>query len=201
MSLHVAIIPEDATYDASILKPVITAMLKLIGKPNAKIEVVNGNPKIQGKSVQQAQLDKICDKYKSSIIIIARDNDCVKENKVEKSLDEYCRIKQPAGIQITCVVAQQEIEAWLLVNQITKLNSSIQNIRNNCVQVSLPNNINKSILKDTVFRPFINQHGNSRMPDEGREKLMTENLNINDLMNKCEELGGLREKLAALLPA
>lgn len=190
MSLRVAVIPEDATYDASILKPVMSALFKLIGKENAKINVINGNPKIQGKSIQTKQIDEICDKYRNHLIIIARDNDCVPGTQVEQSLEQKCLEKQQAipKTKITCVVAKEEVEAWLLVNQKDKLqNLSINDIRSDCH------------LKENIFAPFMKEYGDVRLPDEGRERLMIEGLNIADLMNKCDELGRLKNKLEILL--
>jgi hypothetical protein len=40
LSCRVLVIPEDPTHDQYILKPVVEAMFRSLGKPNARVEVL-----------------------------------------------------------------------------------------------------------------------------------------------------------------
>ena len=184
MSFRVLIVPEDPTWDRYILKPLIETMLARLNKPQAKVKILE-NPRVQGLSDVKAKLAKVVDRHRHyqwlPLLVDADGNDRSEEfRSIEK------RYTSPPML---CCAGVQEIEAWLLAGHIDRLPEPWSQIR---AEVSL---------KETYFRPFMNQHGDLTRPGAGRETLMAATLNnYPGLLDRCPELATLETRIQETIP-
>ncbi|HLJ28946.1 MAG TPA: hypothetical protein VKY85_19705 [Candidatus Angelobacter sp.] len=94
------------------------------------------------------------------------------------------------GLTLICECAVQEVEVWLLAGHTDKLGQPWQEIRSN-VDV-----------KESVFLPFLAQHGDMRRAGGGRDLLMYETLNnYNGLLARCPEIRALQDRVCAAVAA
>ncbi len=186
MSFRVVVTPEDARDNGYILKPLVERMLAECGRPNARVEVLN-TPRARGYNQAKTFLaDHVFDSYRQHDLILFLPDADGKDRS-----EEFRRLEQIAGTKgarLLCCAGIQEIEVWLLAGHIAKLSASWDQVRAN-LQV-----------KETIFRPFLAQHGNRMAPGEGRAELMKETLqNYNGLLGKCPELNALQERVKQAL--
>ncbi len=104
--------------------------------------------------------------------------------------DEFAALEVRArelGARLLCCAAIPEIEAWVLAGHVENLRISWAEVRA------------KRDLKESVFEPFLNEHGDSRRASGGRDLLMEETLrNYRGLTARCPELGQLEDRVRAL---
>jgi hypothetical protein len=181
----VLIVPEDPTYNGSILNPLVRRMLETCGKPNAKV-VVLANPKASGYEHAKSLLPEIAERYAHfDILLFLVDADGHNRDAAFAQLEANAR---QAGVRLLCCAAVQEIEAWLLAGHLDKLETNWAEIRN---EVSV---------KERFFMPFLQRYGDSRRASGGRDLLMIEALaNYGAILQRCPELNDLRERLCQAL--
>lgn len=185
MSYKVLIVPEDPTYNGSILQPLIERMMRELGKANAKIVVLT-NPKLCGFEHAKGEIEAVCKRYPHyDLILFLPDRD----GKLgrEESLTKLTEKLQAKGIPFIAIAAHQEVEVWLLAGHKTKIAGNWQQIRED---VSV---------KENIFKPFIDEHGDEG-PSGGRERLMKDTLkNFRGLLQSCPELKELMESIRIIL--
>jgi len=112
--------------------------------------------------------------------------DC--DGKHQSRADLFSSLERKLGPKLICCAAVEEVEAWLLAGHIDMLPRPWPEIR---ADVSV---------KEKVFAPFLREHGDSRRPGGGREELMQQTLtNLRGLLERCEELARLQERICAAL--
>ncbi len=153
--MNVLIIPEDFRNDQYVLKPVIKAMLKTVGRPRAKV-IVCKDPLLG--SVEQAlrweRIQEIITRYQSmvDVFLLCVDRDSLPGRR--SRLDELERFFAEN--------AWQELEVWLLAGHDLPREWPWQEIR----QERDP--------KERYFVPFAKSRGVFDEPGEGRKSLAME---------------------------
>jgi hypothetical protein len=92
-----------------------------------------------------------------------------------------------SGIRLLCCAANPEVEAWVLAGHRQKPAAKWSEV------------VSHHRLKEEVFEPFLNKHGDPRGPGGGREALMKAALsNYRGLLDVCPELKELHGRLLGL---
>ncbi|MGD0091767.1 MAG: hypothetical protein ABSE73_17770 [Planctomycetota bacterium] len=182
MSFSVLIIPEDPTHNGYILKPLVERMMRELGKPQARVKVLE-NPKLNGyDDALRAIEEDLPLRYKHfDLWLFLPDADKA------KNLAGLERELEAQGICLRCCAAKPEVEAWLLAGHREKLNLDWKHVRKH------------ARLKEMVFATFLEKYGDARAPGGGRSALMEATLRGYDgLLTACDELKGLQERLKQL---
>ncbi|MBV9869351.1 MAG: hypothetical protein JO214_01885, partial [Frankiaceae bacterium] len=112
MSYRVALVCEDHTLDQFVLRPVVEALLREVGKPRAIVRAVT-DPQLRGIGDLKRELCGIVARYStvSDLIIIAIDRDCLDARADSfQALLDTCDGREKAVL----VVARQELEVWAM---------------------------------------------------------------------------------------
>lgn len=178
--MNVLVIPEDFRKDQYMLKPIITAMLKELGKPNAKVRVCQ-DPLLGGVSeaLKWDRIAEIVNRYvmvNLFLLCVDRDGNASRKAKL-------LNIEQKANDLLSgsnrCLISEnawQEIEVWVLAGQDLPSDWSWQDIRNE---------VNP---KETYFYPFAKQRRLLYEPGEGRKTLAEESARRYDRIRQlCPE--------------
>lgn len=181
MAFVVQIISEDHTNDQFILKPLVEKLFEKLGKPNAKVALIN-NPRLKGFEHALSEVNNICEAYDfADLILFLPDRDC--KNQRSESLAVLENKKREEGIPFFAECAIEEVEAWLLSGHLDKLDSNWTEIRADCS------------VKENVFEPFLLEHGNDN-PGNGRVELMQETLlKYNGMKQRCPEIQRLATRI------
>ena len=184
MSYNVLVISEDYSKDRYILHPLVSRLFRECGKPNAKITIWP-NRTVRGfESVRKELATIIRDFPQTQLFLFLPDCDGKHQSRAEL----FRQLQNEHGPKLLCCAAVEEVEAWLLAGHIEKLDRSWADVR---ADVSV---------KENVFEPFLRQHGDSRRPGGGGEELMQETLaNLRGLLERCDELARLQERLCDAL--
>jgi hypothetical protein len=181
VSLRVEVVPEDPRHNGAILKPLFERMLHECGRPNADVEVLT-SPRIRGITHLQRELPGIIGRYGwKHIIIVVIDSDGADRSGFCQTLEAMGRDPKPA---VFACAAVQEVETWLLAGHAGRLSAPWAAVRDN------------PRVKEDVFQPFLELHGNAGMPSGGREELMRQGLeNYASILQRCPELADLEARV------
>lgn len=185
MSFRVLVVPEDPTYNGYILSPLVSRILRECGRTNARVTVLS-NPKTSGyDNAKTLLVNQILETYSHFDLILFLPDADGNDRSVEFAALE-ARARE-LGAKLLCCAAIPEIEAWVLAGHVEKLERSWAEVR------AEPN------LKESVFEPFLLEHGDPRRASGGRDLLMEQTLrNYRGLTARCPELGQLEECVRAL---
>jgi hypothetical protein len=179
MSLKVLVIPEDPLYNGAILKPIAERVLEGAGWSQAIVNVLT-TPRVRGiADAKRAIREDLPRRYRHvPLWLFLPDADRAGDlSGLERDL-------QAQAITLLCCAAQPEVEAWLFAGHRDRLGLPWRAIREH------------RNLKEEVFEPFLAEHGDLRLPDEGRGMLVRETLrNYRGLLEVCPELKELEERL------
>jgi len=160
--VNVLVIPEDFRKDQYMLKPIIEAMLKKIGKGTAIVRVCQ-NPNLGGigQALKWEKIQEIIERYPMvDLFLLCVDRDGYPGRR--KSLDN---IEVAAGNILTnnklflAENAWQEIEVWVLAGHKLPKTWTWKKIRAD---------INP---KENFYLPYAKQLGVVNLPSEGRKEL------------------------------
>jgi len=164
--MNVLVIPEDFRKDQYMLKPIFMAMMKEVGKPNAKVRVCQ-DPLLGGvnEALKWERIQEIIERYKGMVNLFVL---CVDRDGKEGRKGALTTIEQQAiniltgGRLLLAENAWQEIEVWVLAGH------------------NLPSDWNWQVVRDevnpkeTYFLPFATQRKLLDAPGEGRKTLAEE---------------------------
>jgi hypothetical protein len=192
MSFKVAIACEDHTWDQYIVRPIVTALLNNLGKPKARIEVIN-DPRSTGINVLLAQVEAILAKWGSvvDVVLFAVDLDCLdgRDGRGDRlqALSERVAAASAFAAKAVLVAAIQELEVWALWGCRADLPPWAE-VRSSCDP------------KETFFEPLITQ-ADRKSPDGGRARMVSASLanGVPSLLQGCTELAELRDALSVFL--
>ncbi|MCC7015421.1 MAG: hypothetical protein IT454_22875 [Planctomycetes bacterium] len=186
MSFRALVVPEDPTNDRYILKPLVEALLADVGKPRAKIEVL-ANPRIQGyEHAKRLLLERLLEQYSHRDLLLFLPDSDLRDRSAE--FEHLEREASERGARLLCCAAIPEVEVWLLAGHADRLGMSWSEARSSVR------------LKELVFEPFLDSHGDPRRAGGGRDILMKTTLqNLPALYSRCTELQDLRSKLEAVV--
>jgi len=189
--MNVLIIPEDFTHDQHILKPIIQKMLASLGKPNAKVVVLQ-DPNLG--SVEQAlkweRIKEIIDERKgmTNLFLLCVDRDGKVDRKVQLDKIELKAKEILSSDRLFLAEnAYQELEVWLLAGH-----------------ADLPKEWkwldirNERDPKETYFLPFAKLKQVDNEQNEGRKKL-SEQADYNRISKCCPEVRSLEDRVKAWL--
>lgn len=180
MTLKVLVIPEDHTKDQYMLKPIVQAMMKKVGKPRARVRVC-GNPRLRGEpqATSWEVIEKIISQYREiDLFLLCVDRDGVDERKAKLDSREQQANEMLGGSKkFLAENAWQEIEVWVLAGHDLPREWSWEDIRS------------ERDPKERFFVPFAEQRGVFQSLGEGRGKLAQEAVRKFDrIYKRCPEL-------------
>ena len=185
MSCRVLVIPEDATYNGYILKPLVERLLVECGKRNAMVRVLPNSKLVGYESAKQSIRAGLVDRVTGyDLWLFLPDSDLLDRGKEFAALEDELAARD---VRLLCCAAVPEVEAWLLAGHPDKFSKNWTTLRQH------------RRLKEEVFTPFLERYG-SRRPGGGRDLLMREALqNYRGILARCPELQALQTRIADLL--
>jgi hypothetical protein len=184
LSYNVLVISEDYKNDQHVLRPLVSRLLRECHKPRANVSVW-ANLAVRGFERVRDELPAIVrDSPQVQLFLFLPDCDGQHQGRA----DLFANLEAQHAPKLICCAAVEEVEAWLLAGHIEKLDRPWPAVRGD-----------KSV-KENVFNPFLEAHGNPDRPGGGREELMQQTLtNLRGLLERCPELARLRERICEAL--
>ena len=189
--MKILVIPEDFRYDQYVLEPIITAVMKAVGKPNAKVEICR-QPLLGGirKALKWSNQLEIINQYKYRIdlflLCVDRDND-LKREKDLRNLERLAAqelAKNSKKQLFLAVQAEQELEVWVLAGQNLPKEWVWRDIRA------------ERDPKEKYFEPFAHQRGFITNLDKARQVLSKEAAGRYERIKQlCPEVADLEERI------
>lgn len=164
--MNVLVIPEDFRKDQYMLKPIISAMMKKLGNPRAKVKICQ-DPLLGGVSeaLKWERIEEVINQYKGmfNLFLLCVDRDGKEGRKTSlENIEQQAVNILPGGKLLLAENAWQEIEVWVLAGHNLPGDWNWQAIRNE---------INP---KETYFLPFAEQKNLLDSSEEGRKTLAEE---------------------------
>lgn len=191
MTFNVLVIPEDATNDHYILRPLISSLLSAAGKPRARIRVLT-DPAVQG--VEQALDDNFIARLVRRYAIVDLFLLCVDRDGIagrDQSVadrEAHAASLLTGGRQLLGTVAHQEVEVWCLAGM-TDLPSDWSW---NAVRAERDP-------KEVYYHPYARGRGLLDAPGDGREILGREAAaRYRSVRSRCPEVATLEGRVRAL---
>lgn len=188
--MNVLIIPEDFRKDQYMLKPIISAMMKALGKPKARVRVCQ-DPLLGGisEALKWDNIQAILDRYRMVdlfLLCVDRDGKPGRQKSLRKLEQESQNILTKSQV-LLAENAWQEIEVWVLAGHSLPKDWNWQDIR----QEVDP--------KEAYFLPFAQQQGLLDTPGEGRKQL-AESANYQRICQLCsEDVANLEDRIKTWL--
>lgn len=164
--MNVLVIPEDFRKDQYMLKPIIEAMMRDVGKPKAKVRVCQ-DPLLGGidQALKWERIEEIINRYKGmvNLFIMCVDRDGKEARKaVLGNIEKEAANILTSGRLLLAENAWQEIEVWVLAGHNLPSNWNWQEIRKEVHP------------KENYFLPFAKMRSLLDEPGEGRKTLTEE---------------------------
>lgn len=164
--MNVLVIPEDFRKDQYMLKPIISAMMKKLGNPRAKVKICQ-DPLLGGVSeaLKWERIEEVINQYKGmfNLFLLCVDRDGKEGRKTSlENIEQQAVNILPGGKLLLAENAWQEIEVWVLAGHNLPGDWNWQAIRNE---------INP---KETYFLRFAEQKNLLDSSEEGRKTLAEE---------------------------
>lgn len=185
MSVRVLVIPEDPTHNGYILKPLVEMVLADVGKPTAKVTLLT-NPRLRGyDQAMDAIRNELASKYGFfDLWLFFPDADRATAASMRALEGDLAR----AGVSLLCCSAIPEVEIFACVAYRDTVGLRWSDVRAH------------ARMKEEVFRPLLDRHGDPRRPGGGRREMTTRSIaNRNLFFALCPEVAELRDRIAAIL--
>jgi hypothetical protein len=191
--MNVRIIPEDEPKDKFILKPLIEAMLKKLGKGNACVKVHRPQPSGWPGVCQWGQVRQILDDFPDVglfILCVDRDGHVQRRGILNRLEERSNRILEARRRLFVAEHAWQEIEVWALAGTNWKLKptwlwDAIRAERDS---------------KERFFEPFVRDRGLLDSPGSGRQRIGEEaGRNYAKVRQNCDEIRDLETRIGTWL--
>jgi hypothetical protein len=188
--MNVLVIPEDFRKDQYMLKPILTAMLRTLGRP-VRLEVCQ-DPLLGGVSeaLKWERIQEIIEQYAWKVnlflLCVDRDGQAGRRSALD-AIEERARRILPTGSRFLAENAWQEIEVWVLAGHDLPAGWHWRAIRDE------PNP------KERYYRPFADLRGTLESPGEGRRQLAEEAARrYARIRQLCpEDIGNLEQRIEA----
>ena len=177
--MRVLILPEDFTKDQYMLKPIIEAMMKAVGKPNAVVRVCQ-EPRFHGvdQLLDWEQLQPVIERYRGRVdlFLLCVDRDGKAGRRVALDRLEQLAEETAPGRVVLAENAWQEIEVWVLAGHDLPKGWNWKTIR----QEEHP--------KENYYLLFAEKRGVKEAAAEGRKILAQEAAAVyRRLRQRCKE--------------
>lgn len=183
--MKVLVIAEDPVHNGQILKPLAQELLTDAGRGSARVQIM-GNPRVRGYAhALRAIRHEIVGRYRwYDLWLFFPDADRGSRDAMERLEADL----DAQGVSLLCCPAQPEVEIYACAA-----------FRNDMTEAWNEARINPR-MKEEVFQPLLDLHGDQRRPDRGRGLMIAESLrNLRLLFHLCPELKRLRDRIAAHL--
>lgn len=161
--MNVLVIPEDFRKDQYVLKPIIEAMLRNLGKPRAKV-IVCRDPLLGGvnRAVNWLLIQEILGRYKGMVqlflLVIDRDADSGRRAALDR-LEKLAKGELKTSAMFFAEHAWQELEVWALAGADLPTEWAWADVRSHANS------------KEAYFEPYVAQRGLADEPGGGRRTL------------------------------
>ncbi|MCY3931489.1 MAG: hypothetical protein OXH70_07215 [Acidobacteria bacterium] len=185
MSFRVLVIPEDPTHNGYILKPLAEMVLAEAGRPAATVTVLT-NPRVRGYDQAVSVIrGGLSSRYRfMDLWLFLPDADRASEEAM-RSLELEL---ESEGVTLLCCPARPEVEIYACVAYRGELRGSWAEARSN------------PRLKETVFEPLLQAHGDPRRPGGGRGSMTEKSIaQRRRFFQLCPEIAELRNRIEELL--
>lgn len=186
--MNVLIIPEDFRKDQYMLRPLIEAMLRAIGR-NAKIRVCT-DPRLGGihQALRWDRIEEIIDRYRGMVdlflLCIDRDGDPNRRQSLDNIEQNATNILPPDKLFLA-EHAWQEIEVWVLAGHQLPAKWVWQTIQAEIHP------------KEVYFLPFAEHRNLLNEPGEGRKTLAQEAARrYSRIRQLCPEVAALEARIS-----
>jgi hypothetical protein len=178
--VNVLILLEDFKKDEFVVQPIIQAMMKAVGKPNAKVKVCH-DPRFHGtgEALRWQFIEQALDNHRGMVdlflLCVDRDGNARRQATLA-ALEKKAHDVIGAGRAFFAENAWQEVEVWLLMGHDLPAKWDWRNVR----QAANP--------KEVYYLPFATMRGVLDLPAEGRDKLAREAATrYNRIRGRCKE--------------
>lgn len=191
MSFSVLVIPEDPLQNGHILRPLVRAVLRDVGRPNAKVNLLT-QPRVRGydQAVRTIRTELHAGYSFMDLWLFFPDADRAGPHAM-RALETHVGAN---GVTLFCCAARPELEIYACAGFRDDIREPWEKIR--C----------HPRLKEEVFDALLERHGSLlkrhglRQPGAGRGLMINESLkNLPLLFDLCPELRRLRDRIAAHL--
>lgn len=185
MSFRVLVIPEDPLQNGYILKPLVQAIVGDAGRSAAKIKLLT-NPRVRGYvQAVGAIRNELPEAYGYMDLWLFFPDADRAVTKVMKSLETQVFAN---GITLFCCAPQPELEIYACAAFHDEVPATWKEVRTH------------PRLKEEIFEPLLQKHGDPRRADQGRGLMVRRSLeNLPHLFRLCPELKHLRNRIATHL--
>ena len=185
MSFSVLVIPEDPMQNGHILKPLVRALMRDVGRRNAKVSVLT-RPRVRGyDQAVNAIRNKLTARYRfMNLWLFFPDADRASRDAM-RNLEAHVAAE---GVTLLCCAAEPEVEIYACAGFRNDMQETWEEVRQH------------PRMKEEVFGPLLARHGNPRRPGAGRDLMIARSLgNLPLLFQLCPELRCLRDRIAIFL--
>ena len=185
MSLSVLVIPEDPQQNGHILKPLVQAIMRDVGRPRAKVKLLT-QPRVRGYGQAVSAIrNKLAARYGfMDLWLFFPDADRTSRDAMQ-NLEAHVAAEK---VTLLCCAAQPEVEIYACAGLRNDMQEAWEEVRRH------------PRMKEEVFDPLLARHGDPGRPGAGRDLMIARSLgNLPLLFQLCPELRCLRGRIAALL--
>ena len=176
------VIPEDPTLNGHILKPLSQALLADAGRPFSRVTILE-NPRVRGyDDATRAIRNSLVDRYKWFDLWLFFPDADRGSSTAMRNLESDLHAK---GVSLLCCPAEPEVEIYACAGFRGDMGVTWKDAREN------------PRMKEEVFQPLLDRHGDPRRVGQGRDLMIRESLtNLRLLYQLCPELECLRDRIA-----
>ena len=185
MSFSVLVIPEDPLQNGHILKPLVQAIMRDVGRPNAKVKMLT-RPRVRGYDHAVRTIrDALHASYGfMDLWLFFPDADKASRASM-RNLETHVAAE---GITLLCCAAQPEVEIYACAGFRNDVQEAWEDVRRH------------PRMKEEVFDPLLARHGDPGRPGAGRDLMIAKSLgNLALLYQLCPELQRLRDRISEFL--
>lgn len=187
--MRVLVVPEDPVKDRYILKPVVEQIFDDLGRPKARIDVLE-NPRLQGVAealspkaltdIVQSPRYRMIDLF---LVLVDRDGDAAGRPRVATAREG----EHPDRLFVCLAI--EEVEVWMLALHRDAIKAPWRQVRA------------EHHPKEAFAEPFLEEHAPRGNPGRGRAWAMhaLDRKSWRVLLDLCPELVELKEKIASVL--
>ena len=185
MSFSVLVIPEDPQQNGHILKPLAQAIMRDVGRPNAKVNVLT-RPRVRGydQALRAIRSDLYVSYRYMDLWLFFPDADKASQDAMRDVEVEL----EGRGVALLCCIARPEVEIYACTAFRRDIHEAWEEVRQH------------PRMKEDVFAPLLARHGDRRRAGGGRDLMVSESLsNLPLLFQLCPELRCLRDRITLFL--
>ena len=176
------VIPEDPTLNGHILRPLAQALLADAGRPSARVKILE-NPRVRGyDDAVRAIRNVLVEPYRWFDLWLFFPDADRGSNEAMQNLETDLHAKD---VSLLCCPAEPEVEIYACVGFRGDMSVTWSDARKN------------PRMKEEVFQPLLDMHGDQRRVGQGRDLMIRKSLtNLRLLYQLCPELELLRDRIA-----